>query len=124
MSGGPRTRPFPLLALALAVLLALATGACGGGGDGAGPVDNGTLVGGAPAPSTGEETTATTAAPRTVTIAASGDILMHTPVNAAGLANGGGTVHDFGPMFELVAPEISAADVAICHMETPISPDD
>jgi poly-gamma-glutamate synthesis protein (capsule biosynthesis protein) len=116
----PHTTPFAALALVLALLL-LAV-ACGT--DDAGPVSNGTIADGSPAPEVeGAESTTTTRALRTVTIAGSGDILMHTPVNAAGLANGGGQVHDFGPMFAAVAPEISAADVAICHMETPISPD-
>jgi hypothetical protein len=123
MSGGPRRRSINLLALALTVLLALSAAACGTSADGAGPIHNGTIADGSPAPEGSEQLTSTTAAPRTVTIAGSGDILMHTPVNNAGLANGGGTVHDFGPMFAEVAPEISAADVAICHMETPISPD-
>jgi len=124
MPGGPRrTRSTTLLALALALLLALGTAACGGDPDASGPVHNGTILDGSPAPEGSEEAPSTTAAPRTVTIAGSGDILMHTPVNAAGLANGGGTVHDFGPMFAEVAPEIREADVAICHMETPISPD-
>ena len=31
---------------------------------------------------------------------------------------------DFTPMYERVRPIIEAADLAICHMETPISPDD
>lgn len=124
MLGGPRRpRSTSFLALVVALLLVLGASACGSDPGAAGPVHNGTLVDGSPAPEGSEEATTTTAAPRSVTIAASGDILMHTPVNAAGLANGGGKVHDFGPMFELVAPEISDADVAICHMETPISPD-
>ena len=32
--------------------------------------------------------------------------------------------YDFRPLFEPVAPIVSAADVAICHMETPIAEDD
>jgi len=112
----------PLAALLVAFALAFAASACGGDGA-AGPAGNGTLADGSPAPAGSLEETSTTAPPRTVTIAGSGDILMHTPVNAAGLANGGGTVHDFVPMFARVTDEISAADVALCHMETPISPD-
>jgi poly-gamma-glutamate synthesis protein (capsule biosynthesis protein) len=118
MPGRPPFRRSSAPAFALALLLALVLAACGGGGEGA---SDATLPDGSPAP--GSEETTTTAPPRTLTIAASGDILMHTPVNAAGLANGGGTVHDFDPMFADIAPEISAADIAICHMETPISPD-
>src|SRR4051794_36308895 len=121
MPGRSGQLPIPFVALAL--VLALLLGACGTDGA-AGPSSNGTLADGSPAPSGDGDASPTTRAPRTVTIAGSGDILMHTPVNAVGLANGGGKVHDFDPMFAEVAPEITAADLALCHMETPISPDD
>jgi len=32
--------------------------------------------------------------------------------------------YDFGPMLAKIKPLISAADLAICHIETPMSPDD
>jgi hypothetical protein len=121
MPGRPPPRSTPLLALALALLLVLFATACGDGSDGS-SANGGTLPDGSPAPTSADDPT-TTRAPRTVTIGGSGDILMHTPVNQAGLANGGGTVHDFDPMFAEVADVISAADIAICHMETPISAD-
>lgn len=116
------------LFLALVLALGLLAAACGSDSGAAGPASNGTLLDGTPAPEgdgegDGDGTPPATAAPRTFTIAASGDILMHTPVNQAGMANGGGQVHDFGPMFAEVTDEISAADIAICHMETPISAD-
>ena len=58
--------------------------------------------------------------PRSFTIAATGDLLIHQSVaNAA--ATGGGW--DFGPMFSLVAPVLSQADLAVCHVESPLSPD-
>ncbi len=118
MSARRPTAPTALVALCVTAFLTLLLVSCGS--DNGAPVENGTLVDGSPAPADGATTTA---APRTITIAGSGDILMHTPVNAAGLANGGGQVHDFDPMFAEVTDEISGADVAICHMETPISPD-
>ena len=66
---------------------------------------------------------ATTAAPlRTFTVATTGDFLLHMPVQRKALAYGGG-VHDFSPMLAEIAPVISAADLALCHMETPISSD-
>jgi hypothetical protein len=66
-------------------------------------------------------TTTTTKPLRRVTIAGSGDILLHMPVQRQGAANAGGKGYDFAPMFREVKDEISAADVAICHQETPIS---
>lgn len=60
---------------------------------------------------------------RSFTIAASGEFLIHSPVWAQALSNGGGVGYDFGPMLEAVTPEISAADLAICHVETPLSSD-
>jgi poly-gamma-glutamate capsule biosynthesis protein CapA/YwtB (metallophosphatase superfamily) len=81
------------------------------------------------APGTSSSTTAppsttTTAALRSFTIAASGDILLHTPVQASGRANAGGNGFDFNPMFDAVRALVSSADLAICHLETPLSADD
>lgn len=63
--------------------------------------------------------------PVTVTIAAAGDILSHAPVNntAARYAGGATGEFDYVPMFADVAPILSAADVALCHLETPLSID-
>jgi Bacterial capsule synthesis protein PGA_cap len=55
-----------------------------------------------------------------LTIAASGDFLIHTPVAAQALANGGGRRYDFAPMFQPVRRWIEAADLALCHVETPL----
>ena len=35
---------------------------------------------------------------------------------------GGGSTYDFTPMFHAVAPLIASADLAICHLETPVAP--
>lgn len=57
-----------------------------------------------------------------VTVAASGDILVHYPVQqSAALYAGTGGGYDFDPMFAKVRKQISDADIAICHQETPIS---
>ena len=56
------------------------------------------------------------------TVAASGDLLIHGPVAAQALANGGGRRYDFGPMFGAIRARISGADLALCHMETPLVP--
>ena len=55
-----------------------------------------------------------------------GDILPHSPLvnqaqrNAAAL--GSPDVYDFSPMFANITPLIAYADLAICHLETPIAP--
>jgi len=60
---------------------------------------------------------------RSFTLAATGDFLIHTPVQRRAAANAGGSGYSFSPMFAEVAPIIATADLALCHMETPVSPD-
>jgi poly-gamma-glutamate capsule biosynthesis protein CapA/YwtB (metallophosphatase superfamily) len=55
------------------------------------------------------------------TIVASGDILVHSAVAARAASYGEGSF-DFRPMFEPVRALISEADLAVCHVETPLSP--
>jgi capsule synthesis protein PGA_cap len=54
-------------------------------------------------------------------VAASGDLLIHSPVFARALENGGGQKYDFRPMLKQVAPIIKRADLGICHLETPLT---
>jgi poly-gamma-glutamate synthesis protein (capsule biosynthesis protein) len=63
-------------------------------------------------------------AARTVrlTVSASGDLLIHSPVFRQALAYGGGSSYEFRPLFRKVAPWIRRADLALCHVETPLSP--
>ena len=58
--------------------------------------------------------------PRSFTIAAAGDVLIHGRV--AQVAHIGGGAYDFAPMFSAIEPWISAADLAICHLEVTLSP--
>ena len=58
--------------------------------------------------------------PRSFTVAATGDLLIHGPVARAARTPDG---WDFTPMFASVAPVLRAADLAVCHLETPLSPD-
>ena len=51
-----------------------------------------------------------------------GDVLMHSPLWRQALRNGGGSTPDFTPMFGHLRPIVEAADLAVCHMETPIAP--
>src|SRR5215208_4802804 len=56
------------------------------------------------------------------TVAASGDLLVHEPLAARALANGGGRRYDFRPMFGSIRNRIEGADLALCHIETPLVP--
>ena len=58
--------------------------------------------------------------PRSFTIAATGDLLIHTPLVRTARTSDG---WDFTPMFSQVASILRAADLAVCHVETPMSPD-
>src|SRR5215208_7623648 len=60
--------------------------------------------------------------PVRLTVAASGDLLIHTPVAQRALALGGGRRYDFAPLFASVRRRIAGADLALCHMETPLVP--
>ncbi|MFI1468310.1 CapA family protein [Streptomyces wuyuanensis] len=62
---------------------------------------------------------------RAFTVAASGDVLIHPELveqatKDAEKTGKGDAGMDFGPMFAGVKPVISKADLAICHMETPV----
>lgn len=57
-------------------------------------------------------------------LAFTGDLLSHTAVFRQAQANGGDELaYDYRPMFEPVREALSGADLAICHLETPLSPD-
>jgi poly-gamma-glutamate synthesis protein (capsule biosynthesis protein) len=56
-----------------------------------------------------------------LTVAASGDLLIHQSVWQRALAYGGGRRYVFGPMFRAIRPLIAGADLALCHLETPLS---
>lgn len=65
-------------------------------------------------------------APGTVVVGAAGDILPHARVlengrtNAAASDSGG---YDFTPMFADVTDLLTAPDISLCHLETPLSSD-
>lgn len=62
---------------------------------------------------------------RRITMAFTGDVLIHEQLweTAASLARPGERF-DFRPLFEPVRSVIRGADLALCHLETPLSPDD
>jgi Bacterial capsule synthesis protein PGA_cap len=62
---------------------------------------------------------------RTVTILGSGDVLIHPPLWMQAHRDAraeGRSGYDFGPMYASVAPDVAAADLATCEMETPLAP--
>lgn len=104
------TRTRHTVALLSALLLSAAAG-CSAAGD-----SSPARLGGSPGPT--HSSAAGAPAARGFTLVASGDVLPHTSVirQAANDADGDG--HDFRPMFSQVKPLVSAADLALCHMET------
>lgn len=78
-----------------------------------------------PAPTT-VATTTTVPATRSIELAFVGDILPHSPLwrGAARIAEADGRDgYDFDPMLAELAPLLERADLAVCHLETPIAPD-
>lgn len=55
----------------------------------------------------------------------SGDVLSHTPVIAQAKVYGtqSGWAYDYRPMFSSIGERVAGADLAICVLETPVSPD-
>jgi poly-gamma-glutamate synthesis protein (capsule biosynthesis protein) len=79
----------------------------------------------APARTTTTAPPATAAAPDSFTLVATGDVLLHPPLWGQAHADAvaaGGDGYDFGPLLAGVAPVVRAADVAVCHLETPLGP--
>ncbi|MFD9846462.1 CapA family protein [Streptomyces parvus] len=56
--------------------------------------------------------------PRPFTLLAAGDVLPHSSVIDQAAVDAGGAGYDFAPMLAGVAPVVSGADLAFCHMET------
>jgi poly-gamma-glutamate synthesis protein (capsule biosynthesis protein) len=59
--------------------------------------------------------------PIRLTIAASGDMLIHSPIYERALALGGGSGYDFAPMLAELRPWLGRADLALCHLETSLA---
>ncbi|MGN9777716.1 CapA family protein [Micromonospora sp. H33] len=80
------------------------------------------------ASTTGPATATAAPPPRTtLTVVAAGDLLVHPPLTdqaAADARRRGRDGHDFTQVLAAVRPRVSAADLAICHMETPLAETD
>jgi hypothetical protein len=105
-----RRRRIAALAVAAAIVVAIVLAIRGGGGS------DGT-------PATAEQlrAEALAEAPVELQVSLSGDLLIHSPVYAQALALGGGERYDFQPMLRELRPYVNGVDLAICHVETPIS---
>ncbi|MFE6730884.1 CapA family protein [Streptomyces californicus] len=103
-----RIRPGAVAALAL--LLAAATGCAGQRPAAPAP-------GGPPAAARGAGGQ-DAEGPRPFTLLAAGDVLPHSSVIDRAAADADGAGYDFAPMLAGVAPVVSGADLAFCHMET------
>lgn len=57
-----------------------------------------------------------------LTVAASGDLLVHAPIYQRAKALGGGRRYEFRPLLRYVQPILRSADLALCHLETPMGP--
>ena len=55
------------------------------------------------------------------TLVTGGDVLTHMPVTRSAQSAGGGE-YNFGPLMAGVQPFIEAADLALCHLEVPVTP--
>lgn len=61
------------------------------------------------------------AKPIRFTVEANGDLLIHSPIFQHALSLGHGRRYDFGPMLRLIKHPVTRADLAICHVETPMT---
>jgi len=62
---------------------------------------------------------------RGFTLVATGDVLTHGPVlrQASAYGRRSGQPYDFRPMFADLRPIVASADLALCHLEVPLSRD-
>ena len=98
-----------LSAVSLAAM-ALTLAGCPGGSDGPGIVANPPSL--KPSPPKAQH----------LTVEVNGDLLIHSPIYNLALEQGGGSTYDFNPMLGYVKPIVSGADLAVCHVETPMGP--
>ncbi|MCU1432044.1 MAG: Capsule synthesis protein CapA [Actinotalea sp.] len=73
-----------------------------------------------PSPSPTPTPTPTPPPDAVFTLVAAGDVLLHEPVIGSARTPAGG--YDFAPLLEPIRPWVSGADLALCHLETPVAP--
>ena len=57
-----------------------------------------------------------------LSVSVNGDLLIHSPIYNRAKALGGGRRYEFRPMLRYVRPIVRAADLGLCHLETPMGP--
>lgn len=92
-------------------------------GPGLGAAEQGTATTPERPPTSEAATAIPPSGPLEVTVTATGDILTHSRVTVTAQRYAGGAGYDYTPMFAEVKPLLSAGDLTLCHMETPLSPD-
>lgn len=117
---GARGRTWGVLVAAVAV----AVGGCSTTSAGSAPAAAVSPRATAASPSPSASPGGAPASPDAFTLVATGDLLIHGPVAKRALADGGGRHYDFRNMLTQVKPLVAGADLAICHIETPLSKDD
>ncbi|MFF8293337.1 CapA family protein [Streptomyces sp. NPDC016309] len=113
------TSPMRRTTVAVATLLLSAAAGCAGARpepSGAAPADRPRQA--TPRSAASSAGGAAAAPERGFTLVASGDVLPHASIIRQAQADAGGTGYDFRPMLSGAKPVVSAADLAICHMET------
>jgi poly-gamma-glutamate capsule biosynthesis protein CapA/YwtB (metallophosphatase superfamily) len=68
------------------------------------------------------EAAPTSVPPDRFTLVATGDVLVHQDLELTAGAEQPGGGYDFSAVLAPVAPVIAAADLAVCHLETPVAP--
>jgi len=76
----------------------------------------------AASPSASSSAPSSASAPQSFTLLATGDVLIHQDLELTAGARQGDGSYDFSGVLAPVAPMIQAADLAICHFETPVAP--
>ena len=100
------------------IVLVLATGACTSSGRPGGHAVRSVRTSAAPSP-----THRPSSGPGVrLVVEASGDLLIHSAIIDRALVLGGGRRYNFAPMFTQIKPYIQGADLALCHVETPMTP--
>ena len=100
------------------IVLVLATGACTSSGRSGGRAGRSVRTSAAPSP-----TYRPSSGPGVrLVVEASGDLLIHSAIIDRALVLGGGRRYNFAPMFTQIKPYIQGADLALCHVETPMTP--
>jgi len=120
-----KSRRLGAVALGLLVSASALMGCSGGGGASTSAAGAPSSSASGQAAASSEPTPTPTFTPRTFSLVATGDLLLHERLWSQAeqdAAGAGATGMDFAPMLAAIQPYTSAADLALCHLETPLAP--